>query len=82
MSRNQRGHVYEEFSAFHVQYYQTELRDDSTSLSGIRTGCGRQGSSPLLVAPAQVNDDAERLQEGHHAGGVQGGMKLLEQSIE
>lgn len=27
MSRYQRGHVYEAFSAFHVQYYQTELRD-------------------------------------------------------
>jgi hypothetical protein len=27
MSRYQRGHVYEAFSAFHVQYYHTELRD-------------------------------------------------------
>jgi integrase len=27
MSRYQHGHVYEAFSAFHVQYYQTELRD-------------------------------------------------------
>ena len=27
MSRHQRGHVYEAFSAFHVQYYQTEVRD-------------------------------------------------------
>lgn len=27
MSRHQRGHVYEAFSAFHVQYYQIELRD-------------------------------------------------------
>lgn len=26
MSRYWRGHVYEAFSAFHVQYYQTELR--------------------------------------------------------
>ena len=27
MSRYQHEHVYEAFSAFHVQYYQTELRD-------------------------------------------------------
>ena len=27
MSRYQRGHIYEAFGAFHVRFYQTELRD-------------------------------------------------------
>ncbi len=30
MSRYQRGHVYEAFSAFHVQYYQSEIKDGKT----------------------------------------------------
>jgi integrase len=30
MSRYQHGHVYEAFSAFHVQYYQSEIKDGKT----------------------------------------------------
>lgn len=31
MSRYQRGHIYEAFGAFHVRFYQTEVRDGQLS---------------------------------------------------
>ena len=31
MSRYQRGHIYEAFGAFHIRFYQTELRDGQLS---------------------------------------------------
>jgi hypothetical protein len=39
MSRYQRGHAYEAFSAFHVQYYQTELRYGQRIRVRRHTGC-------------------------------------------
>ncbi len=49
MSRYQRGHVYEAFNAFHVQYYQTELRDgQQIRVRRSHRLCARLYESPII----------------------------------